>query len=73
MIEIKDSIAKVEGSPKLICIELTHLLVHLLQTFEKDYNISQEEAVSIINECAKIAYMDDEARANYLTELMEED
>lgn len=73
MIEIKDCIAKVEGSPKLLCIELTHLLVHLLQTFEKDYNLSQEEAVSIINECAKIAYMDDKARADYLSKLMEKD
>lgn len=73
MIEIKDCIAKVEGSPKLICIELTHLLVHLLQTFEKEYNLPQEEAVGIINECARIAYMDDTARADYLSKLMEKD
>ena len=72
MIEVNNNIAKLEGSAKQICIEFTHLLVHLIKTFEDDFGLSQEEAISIINECAKIAYMDDEERAEML-ELMKEE
>lgn len=73
MIEVKNSVAKVEGSPKLVCIELTHLLVHLIKTFEKEYSIEQKDAVAVINECARIAYMTDEERAKELSKLMEKD
>ena len=66
MIEVNNNIAKLEGSAKQICIEFTHLLVHLIKTFEDDFGLSQEEAINVINECAKIAYMDDESRAEML-------
>ena len=71
MIEVNNNIAKLEGSAKDICIEFTHLIVHLIKTFEQDFNLSQEEAISIVNECAKIAYMNDDDRAVLLSELEE--
>ena len=73
MIEVKDNIAKVEGTPKLICIELTHLLVHLIKTFEKEYDIEQKDAITVLNECARIAYMTDDQRTEELVKLMEKD
>lgn len=73
MIEVKNSVARVEGAPKLICIELTHLLVHLIKTFEREYNIEQKDAITVINECARIAYMDDNERAKELSKLMGKD
>ena len=73
MIEIKNNIAKVEGSAKEICIELTHLIVHLLKTLENEFGLSQEDSLNVINECAKIAYMSDEERAKYLEELYKEE
>lgn len=73
MIKVEKSVAHVEGTPKLICIELTHLLTHLIKTFEKEYNLTQEQAIGIVNECAKIAYMDDDGRAEFLAKLVEED
>lgn len=73
MIEVKDSIARVEGTPKLVCIELTHLLVHLIKTFEKEYGVEQRDAITVLNECARIAYMTDEERAKELVKLMEKD
>lgn len=71
MIEVNNNIAKLEGSAKQICIEFTHLLVHLIRTFEDDFGLSQEEAINVINECAKIAYMDDEDRAEMLESMRE--
>lgn len=73
MIEVKNSVARVEGTPKLICIELTHLLIHLIKTFEREYNIEQKDTITVLNECARIAYMDDEQRARELTKLIEKD
>lgn len=66
MIEVNNNMAKIEGSAKDICIEFTHLVVHLIRTLEKDFELSQEEAINVINECSKIAYMSDEDRAKYL-------
>ena len=71
MIEVNNNIAKLEGSAKQICIEFTHLIVHLIKTLEGDFGLSQEDAINVINECAKIAYMDDEERANMLKTLTE--
>ena len=73
MIKVEKSVAYVEGTPKLICIELTHLLVHLIKTFEKDYGLTQDQAIGIVNECAKLAYMDENDRAEFLAKLMEKD
>lgn len=73
MIEVNNSVAKVEGTPKLICIELTHLLVHLIKTFEREYNIEQKDVITVLNECARIAYMDDDERAEELSKLMGKD
>ncbi len=71
MIEVNNNIAKVEGTAKDICIEFTHLVVHLIKTLEREFNLSQEESIKILNECCKIAYMDDDSRAKYLSKLME--
>lgn len=71
MIEVNNNIAKVEGTAKDICIEFTHLVVHLIKTLEREFNLSQEESIKILNECCRIAYMDDDSRAKYLSELME--
>lgn len=73
MISLKDNIAQIEGNPQELCTELTHLLVVMINCFQKDFNLSQEQSISVINECAKIAYMSDEDRANYLSKLMEKD
>lgn len=73
MIEVKDSIVRVEGTPKLVCIELTHLLVHLIKTFEKEYDIEQKDAITVLNECARIAYMNDDQRAEELAKLIKKD
>ena len=73
MIEVNNSVAKVEGTPKLICIELTHLLVHLIKTFEREYNIEQKDVITVLNECARIAYMGDDERAEELSKLMGKD
>ena len=71
MIEVNNNIAKVDGTAKDICIEFTHLVVHLIKTLEREFNLSQEESIKILNECCKIAYMDDDSRAKYLSKLME--
>ena len=73
MISVEDNIAQVEGTPKELCTELTHLLVVMINCFQKDFNLSQEQSISVINECAKIAYMDDESRAEYLLNIGEEE
>lgn len=73
MIKVEKSTVYVEGTPKLVCIELTHLLVHLIKTFEKGYDLTQDQAIGIVNECARIAYMDDDERAEELSKLMGKD
>jgi hypothetical protein len=73
MIKVEKSVAIVEGTPKLICIELTHLLVHFIKTFEKDYDLTQDQAIGIVNECAKLAYMDSDDRAEFLAKLIKKD
>lgn len=69
MIKVEDSIAYIEGDAKTLCIQFTHLVVLLINTLQKDFSLSQEDCIKIINECAKIAYMDDEARAEMLERL----
>ena len=36
MITIENNIAHIEGTPKQLCLELTHLLVHIKKTLEKE-------------------------------------
>ena len=72
MIEVNNTIAKVEGTAKDICLEFTHLVVHLINTLEREFNLSQEESINVLNECCKIAYMDDDSRAEYLSKFTEE-
>ena len=69
MIEVNNNIAKLDGNAKQICLEFTHLVVHLIKTLENEFKLSQKEAIEVINNCAKIAYMDDEERARYLSEI----
>lgn len=69
MIKVDNDIAYIDGDAKTLCIQFTHLIVQLLNSLEKDFDLSQEEAITIINNCAKIAYMDDEERAKYLEEI----
>lgn len=73
MIEVHNNLARVDGTARDICIEFTHLVVHLIKTFEREFNLSQEESIKVINECCKIAYMDDDSRAKYLSELIKEE
>lgn len=72
MIEVNNNIAKIEGTPKQLCKEFTHLIVQLINTFESEFSLSQEDCINIINECAKIAYMTDEERADKLKQLEED-
>ena len=72
MIEVNNNIAKVDGTAKDICIEFTHLVVHLIKTLEREFNLSQEESINVLNECCKIAYMDDDSRSEYLSNMMKE-
>ena len=71
MITIENNIAHIEGTPKQLCLELTHLLVHIKKTLEKEYNMNEEQSMYIINECAKIDYMSDEDRVEYLNDFAE--
>lgn len=73
MIKVEDSIAYIEGDAKTLCTQFTHLIVVLINTLQKDFSLSKEDCIKIINECARIAYMDDEDRAEYLSKLMEKD
>lgn len=72
MLTVNNNISNIEGSAKEICIEFTHLVVHLIKTLEREFNLSQEESINILNECCKIAYMDDDSRAEYLSNMEEE-
>ena len=69
MIKVENNIAQIEGSAKEICKEFTHIIIHLINTLENDFELSQEDAINVINECAKIAYLDDEHREEYLKNL----
>lgn len=69
MITVENNIAHIEGTPKQICTELTHLLVHIKKTLEIEYDMNEEQSMYVVNECAKIAYMSDEDRAEYLNDL----
>ena len=71
MITIENNIAHIEGTPKQLCLELTHLLVPIKKTLEKEYNMNEEQSMCIINECAKIDYMSDEDRVEYLNNFKE--
>ena len=71
MIEINNNISKIEGTAKQLCIDFTYLIVHLIKTLESEYNLSQQDCIKIINECAKIAYMDDNERSKFLNTLEE--
>ena len=73
MIEVNNNIAKVEGTAKEVCIEFTHLVVHLIKTLEREFNLSQAESIDVLNECCKIAYMDDDGRAEYLNNILKEE
>ena len=73
MITIENNIAHIEGTPKQLCLELTHLLVHIKKTLEKEYNMNEEQSMCIINECAKIAYMSDEYRVEYLNDFKKDE
>lgn len=69
MIKVENNVAYIEGTSKTICKEFTHLIIQLLNTLEKDFELSQEDAINVINQCAKIAYMNDEDRAKFLSNL----
>jgi len=73
MIEASNNIVKIEGTSKTICTEFTHIVVHIIQTFEKEFELDQQQAICVINECCKIAYMDDESRSEYLRKLIKEE
>ena len=73
MIKVNNNISKVEGTAKEICTEFTHLVVHLIKTLEKEFNLSQKESINVLNECCKIAYMDDDDRAEYLNNILKEE
>lgn len=72
MIEVIDNIAKLEGSAKEICTNFTHLLVTLINTFEREFDLSREESQKVITKCIEIAYMNDDERAKFLSEFNKE-
>lgn len=69
MIRVENNVAYIEGTSKTICKEFTHIIIQLLNTLEKDFELSQEDAINVINQCAKIAYMNEEDRAKFLDNL----
>lgn len=66
MIKCEGNIAQYEGEPKDICKELTYLIMGFIDTLEKEYDLQREESIRIVAECANIAVMDPETRAEYM-------
>lgn len=69
MLRVENNIAYVEGTAKSICVEFTHLVVQLITVLETEFNLSQKEAITVINESCKIAYMDEEQRTEMIKNL----
>ena len=66
MIKCEGKVAQYEGEPKDICKELTLLIMGFVDTLEKEFDLSREQSVYIVAECANIAVMDPEQRAEYM-------
>ena len=71
MIEVKNNIATIDGTAKELCRDFTHILVHLINVLENVFELSREESRKVIDECINIAYMNDDERAKFLSELEE--
>ncbi len=70
MIEVYEDCVQSEGTPEELCRDYTRIIIHLVNTFQKEFQISQTEATEVLNECAKIAYMDGDEKLDYLKKIM---
>lgn len=73
MIYVMNDVVNSEGTPEELCSDYTRVIIHLVNTFQKEFQISQQEATEVLNQCAKIAYMDGDEKLQYLKELSEKD
>ena len=54
------------GNLKEVMTELTLVMASAKETFKKEYNISEEEAMAMLAKCTQIAFMTNEKRKEYL-------
>ena len=72
MIKVDKNIAQFEGTAKGLTFELTHLLLGFKQNLIKEFGVTEEEALNVIHKCGEIAFMSNEEREEYLSNLLEE-
>lgn len=72
MITVNKNIAQFEGTAKELTFELTHLLLGFKQNLIKEFGVTEEEALNIIYKCGEIAFMSNEEREEYLSNLLKE-
>lgn len=70
MIKVEKSIAHFEGTAKELTFELIHLLLGYKHNLMKEFNLSEQEALGVIEQCGKIAYMNTAERVEFLNNLL---
>ena len=71
MIKCEKNISQYEGEPKDLCMEYTNLTIGFVETLEKEFDLTRDEAIAVVVECANIAVMDAEDRKKYLNSYTE--
>jgi len=70
MITIDGKIGNFRGTAKELTFEFIHLLLGFKQNLIKEFNLSEQEALEIIEQCGKIAYMNTSERTEFLNNLL---
>lgn len=72
MIEVLKDVVHLEGEPRDLCVEITYLLSAFKDTMIKEYQCSEQDVISAMSECCKIAFMNNIERKYYLDELVQD-
>lgn len=73
MITIQDGVSRFEGTAKELTLEFTHLILGFKYNMMKEFDLTEEQAYTLISKCGEIAFMSNEERREYLNRLMEDD
>lgn len=71
MIKANNDICTIEGSAKDLMKEFTLLIVNLVDTLQRSFELTEEDAWFVIKKCTDVAFMSNDERTKFLKELME--
>ena len=70
MIVVDKDVISLKGDIRDLCMELTYLMSGFKDVLEKEYGASEEDVLSAMSECCKIAFMNKYERKLYLDKLV---